>query len=71
MKPDSLLLFLEEDGKVFCWGWNKYGQVLILNPNQSSNLRASGMTLEYIHFCDSYQLYKPPLLFIMFTMHYN
>ncbi|KAG6765382.1 hypothetical protein POTOM_029421 [Populus tomentosa] len=42
---------ISEDGKVFCWGWNKYGQVLMLNPNQSSNLRASGMTLECIHFC--------------------
>jgi alpha-tubulin suppressor-like RCC1 family protein len=38
MKSDFLLLFLEEDGKVFCWGWNKYGQVLMLNPNQSSYL---------------------------------
>lgn len=32
MKGDFLLSFLEEDGKVFCWGWNKYGQVLMLNP---------------------------------------
>lgn len=26
------LLFLQflEDGKVFCWGWNKYGQVCLV-----------------------------------------
>lgn len=22
-----LLVIVEDDGKVFCWGWNKYGQV--------------------------------------------
>ena len=46
-----MLMFLEEDGQLFSWGWNKYGQVTFkyLNINY---VKCVNVVLTFIFLLD-------------------
>lgn len=47
----------EEDGKVFCWGWNKYGQVIYLDSKRTFSITQISARLPM-----DYDLLKFPII---------